>query len=356
MFAPAVWFFYQKKNTMGFGASIMASGIGLVTSCFNTIPNFFISTFKINMPPTWLQLTFGTGLIIIGFYIFRLQFVERYILNISGFNKDALVSNHYKSLKLDRLSFKEVVVNFRAFVEGKKEITENISDCLVEMIRSEVNTFKDISRGRKTAYTGIAPIPFIMIAGKAFQSGDLQDYYELIHGTNKYMKLKRGFLKKHPKLLLKTDLTDPQFALAKEIVLCIELKNKISDLDIAQFNCPTIRLSLKEHTNLAIKTKAQLYEYRKQIIDLFAKLHNEFPQIKKVHLVCASQSCLPFEIARSLNDTHHPIVISYHYQKENDGESTVNYPWGIIINGNHAGQFIRVEKVSEEYEFLQHSV
>lgn len=338
---------------MGFGAFIFTSGLGLITSCFSIITNFFITTFSINMPPTWLQFTFGVILMIIGCYIFRLQFVERYILNINGFNKDALVSNHYKSLKLDRLSFKEVVINFRAFVEGKKEITEYISDCLVDMIQSEVNTFKEISRDRKTAYTGIAPIPFVMIAGKAFQSGDLQDYYELIHGTSKYMKLKRGLLKRHPKLHLETNFEDPQFDLAEEIVLCIELKSKISDLDIGQFNCPAIRLSLKEPDNLAIKTKAQLYEYRKQVIDLFAKLHNEFPKIKKVHLVCASQSCLPFEIALSLNDTHHPIVISYHYQKDNNG---VNYPWGIIINGSNAGQFVQVKKVSEENEILQHSV
>ena len=115
---------------MGFGAFIFTSGLGLITSCFSIITNFFITTFSIkiasDMAPIYLWSNFDDTL---GCYIFRLQFVERYILNINGFNKDALVSNHYKSLKL-RSSFIQGSRNIFELCLKEKEITEYISDVL----------------------------------------------------------------------------------------------------------------------------------------------------------------------------------------------------------------------------------
>lgn len=122
----------------------------------------------------------------------------------------------------------------------------------------------------------------------------------------------------------------------EELVIAISLTTQISDTDMVQFTCPQINLALKTPKDYTIKYIDQLNQYAFTIYNLLNEAQTTFPNLKKIHLVYSGQSCLAFEVGKRIEDRRWAEIINYHYERT----TIKKYPWGIIINGTKAGQFV----------------
>ena len=88
----------------------------------------------------------------------------------------------------------------------------------------------------------------------------------------------------------------------------------------------------KNKTNTVIKK----YKIIEQINEISA-----LKEIKRIYIVFATQSPLPFEIGKQLNDRMAKEVIICHYQND----SCVPYEWGIALNGKNKEKYIDLKEV-----------
>lgn len=99
-----------------------------------------------------------------------------YILNINGMFYERKIENHHKDVGMNQFQFKEKEIDFiRQFKQG---VNEDISNDIIDEIDQKVNIFKMQSKDKKRGYTGVASIPFVMIAGKCFEREHMDEYFE----------------------------------------------------------------------------------------------------------------------------------------------------------------------------------
>ncbi len=304
---------FGTKKEKSISGTLITAGLGLITKSFDGTNNIWY----------WQTIT-GFILLIVGIYLFVYDKNKLYILNINGYY-DRRIETNFKDLRLDSFGFKEIIMDFvRLFKEDS--LKKIILDELTEKIKRFINETKQFKR----AYTGIAPIPFIIYSGKVMAREHLDEYFEWDKKSKKYYKLKRKYpWNKYPKLI--NDYTNN--INSEEIVIAISITQEIKNCDLNQFeNIPVINFKVKENQDNVIIYKKQLFEYTNEIINLIEKVNN----IKKIHLVCACQSCLALELGQRIDDTRMSEIVSYHYSANNDKK----YPWGIILNGNNFGNII----------------
>ena len=93
------------------------------------------------------------------------------------------------------------------------------------------------------------------------------------------------------------------------------------------------------HQN-SIYSKKQLFNYCNKIIEQINEI-SALKEIKRIYIVFATQSPLPFEIGKQLNDRMAKEVIICHYQND----SCVPYEWGIALNGKNTEKYIDLKEV-----------
>lgn len=331
----------SQNHEIALSTFLITSGVELIISAFGKLDDKVIALFtKQPLETNYVQLGIGVVLLAVGIWFLRYVQKKLYILNINGYY-DRRIEHHQSDLKLSAFAFKEREIDFiRLFNKG---MTKEIANEIREEIEQKIKSYIEESKDKKRGYTGIAPIPFIMLAGKAFTRHSMNEYFEFNKLNNRYYQLtgrKLGFInRRYPELVQSPSLSSLQAAHAEEVVIAISVTSRISDADTSQFSFPVIHLAIPQPQDNAIQSKDQLMDYCTKIHDLLNELHQRFPRLKKIHLLISAQSCLAFELGKLIDDNRMAMVISYHYSRQH----TPKYPWGIVMNGAQKGTFIEVK-------------
>ncbi len=354
--------FAGNKKEEGFSTILLTAGLELIVTSFGTIQdkilpivtllkvsvnaqeasNIIDSASQVNV----VQLITGFVLLIAGAGLYYYTKNKIYVLNINGYF-DKRIENHHKDLGLSAFEFKEREIDFiRTFNKG---ISDEISNDIIEEIKSKVEPFKNESKEFKRGYTGIAPIPFIMLAGTLMKKEKINEYYEYDKKeTQKYYKLTKGrgiFRKKYQPLKLVTDINSINIGV-NEVVVAVTVTSDITDADLAQFNGKeVVKLAIAVTCDNAIRYKEQLREYTCSVYDTIEQLGKLVKGLRKIHLVYSGQSCLALEIGKVIDDNRMPQIINYQYKNQ----AVNRYPWGIIMNGDCKGEYVEYIQ-SEENE------
>ena len=171
----------------------------------------------------------------------------------------------------------------------------------------------------------------------------IDEYYEFdkIDTKNYYTLKDKSIMNKYPEL---KDCTNPnEFDESKnEVVVAVSLTRQITKTQLIQFidSSNVIKFEVDNPDDNVITYKQQLNEYVNLIINKFEQLIRDYPNTMKIHFVYSGQSCLAFEIGkRCVDSTRIPQIISYQFENQNQ----IKYPWGIVMNGSHKGDLIRIE-------------
>lgn len=278
--------------------------------------------------PNILQLIIGAVLFLAGIYFWKYIKNRIFILNINGYF-DKRIEGHNRDLGLGTFEFKEREIDFiQTYKKGMNSTTAKDID---NMLKEKVTSFKDESKEFKRGYTGIAPIPFVALAGTYLQREKIDHYFEFDKvTTEKFYELKEG--NGYSALEVKTDLNhlNPN---ATEVVLSISVTKEIKDAQLAQFEgVDIVKLEVDTPDDNKIRYTNQLKEYVNTIVDTIEKIG-----ATKVHLVCSSQSCLALEIGKRIENYRMAQVICYFFDMHNQKK----YPWGIVLNGDEKGKYIQ---------------
>ncbi len=293
------------------------------------------------------NFAFGIFLVIVAITIKISKKNKLCVLNINGYYKRN-VEPYLKSKKTILYDYREREINFvhiyKRMFSIKKD--EDSFKCILEQIKEETEAFKNETIELKRGYTGIAPIPFIMYAGTYLNRVEINKYYEFDKiDTNQYYELTNKNNYMYPELKLKTEL-DKLDTGKKEVVVEISITQKITDQALKQFkaNSDICRLEIDNPKDNAIRSVKQLNNYTNIIFTIIEKITHIIPDIKRINIVCSSQSCLALEIGkRSVDSTRIPEIVAYQFESQ----SNIKYPWGIVINGTDKGKLIKVEEVEE---------
>lgn len=316
---------------------VITVGIELIVTSFGTFDDkvfAFLSNKEVQN--NIVQLSTGGVLFLIGLFLMFHVKNKMYILNINGMFHERRIENHHKDVGMNQFQFKEKEIDFiRQFKRG---VNEDISNDIIEEIDQKINTFKIQSKDKKRGYTGVASIPFVMMAGKCFERERMDEYFEYNKIEQSYYQLqKKPFGKSYPKLKLKVPnpFSSINSSTCDEIVVAISLTAPILDQHLSQFNCPYIHLGVHMPKDNLITYKDQLREYVKTTYDLLNEIVQKLPNLKVIHFILSGQSCFAFEVGKLIDDNRMKTVINYQF----NAQTTPQYPWGIILNGQKKGRF-----------------
>ncbi|MBM7651750.1 SAVED domain-containing protein [Neobacillus cucumis] len=329
--------FAQKQKEESLSYTFITIGLELITTSFGTFDDkvfAFLTNTQVNT--NYVQMVVGGILSILG--VFLLLYIKSriYVININGYS-DYRIEKHYKDLNLSAFEFKEREIDFiRPYRKG---MDSTVADEIQDIITEKMATFKAESSDKSRAYTGIAPIPFIFVAGKLLGKEKIERYFEYDKFKQSYYPL--TICKKKRKPYTSLELTPPLNQVvpltAYEVVLAVSITQQITNGNLSQFTCPIIHLAITHPTDNTIKYTDQLESYTHTIYQLLIDgLPKRFSNLTKIHLVYAGQSCLAFEVGKLLDDHRMVEVISYQFT----AQSTPKYPWGIVLNGNRKGTYI----------------
>jgi hypothetical protein len=346
----AVRQFSNQNKEQGVASVLVTTGLSLIVGSFSSIWDKIIQiiailknsqTVKDSIHITKemseaniLQLVVGVVLLAVGIYFWQYVKNKIYILNINAY-QDKRIEGHNRDLGLSTFEFKEREIDFiRIFT---KDMKPTLAKQIVHLIEDKTKSFKDESKEFKRGYTGIAPIPFVALAGTYLKKEKIDHYFEYDKKiTEKFYKLTSGT--NYPPLRLSEDLSNLNTS-AGEVVLAVEVTTEILDAHLTQFNeLDVVRLSVDTPGDNTIQFKEQLVDYSNKVVETIEELGKKMPDLKKIHFVCSSQSCLALEIGKKIDDRRMAQVICYFFDRE---QQEKKYPWGLVINGNEKGKFIK---------------
>ncbi|MBO2945653.1 SAVED domain-containing protein [Paenibacillus sp. F411] len=329
----------NKQREEAVADTVMTIGGELIVTSFGTFDDkVFAFLNHTEVQNNIVQLVTGGLLFIIGLFLMFHVKNKMYILNINGMFHERRIENHHKDVGLNQFQFKEKEIDFvRLF---KKGVNLEIAKDIIEEIEQKTNSFKLESRDKKRGYTGVASIPFVMMAGKYFERERMDEYFEYNKMEQTYYQLeKKPFGKNFPKL--KPNVQDPFASInavnCDEIVVAVSLTAPVLDQQLSQFTCPHIHLAVASPKDNLIVYKEQLRDYVKTTYELLNEANQKLPYLKKIHFIVSGQSCFAFEMGKLIDDNRMKAVINYQY----NAQSNPQYPWGIHINTEQKGTFVK---------------
>ncbi len=333
----AVYLFrrYKEKDTLtDISATMITSGIGLIISAFpgtkEMIIGIFAKMFKVNceISTDYVAIMCGFLLIILGF-VYRKSVRDRiFVLNMFGMFSQLEISDNenIKDLKLSDIKVKETIIDFvDVFQIGKLSNEKN--KIIVEKIKKKCEAFKNRSVDFNACFTGMAPIPYTILAGTYLSGGSIKRFFEYRRSDGMYTELAKK-AKKYPKLQVHcpedTDAEDTKLTVAVSISMNVSMD------DLEQFKCNTVSIGLEEPRDNVITSVTQLKEYANLILYKIEDLKNQYPKLDTVYLAASIPSCLSEQLGElfMLNSNRLPRIISCHYVKS----SEIKYPFGIVVS------------------------
>ena len=341
--------FLKKKKEEGFASIFITAGLQLTVTSFGSfyenLKEFMVLFKSQNVEESlkvhqtfsqvnWSQLVIGIVLILLGFYFFQYLKHRIYILNINGYLPPLSIEDHFSNLKLNKFEFKEREIDI--IHERNYEMNEEKAKDILELIERKVKLFISESTGCTRGYTGIAPIPFVAMAGTWLKKTRIDKYFEFDKKNSEtYYSLSKS--RKYPELKKVTQYTQLNLD-AEEVVITISTTTPITNPQLKQFNnCEIVKLTVDDPKDNTIKSQKQLKEYINKTIEVIEELPRIFPKLRKIHMVCSTQSCFVLEIGKNIEDFRNVPIIIYHFNAQKE----IKYPWGIVINGSEKGKFIK---------------
>jgi hypothetical protein len=327
---------------------LIHEGIGLVGSgtlgCFDynlflNIKTIFGDVFgHVKSPDTnYVLLVSGIVLIILGIIVGRSIRTRFYILNMLGKVKHEISDvATIKSLKLKDYQIKETILDLRWAINDVNQQTWKKAKALIEEYASEFSARSDASA---VCFTGMAPIPFEVYAGTCMAGRLVKRFFEYKRSTDTYYELTDGHIFdsimswiKNMKIpfIADTVITGDDSA---EVVIAVSITQEIQDSDLVQFNCPIIRLGIDKPKDNAITSIRQLRDYVNKTNELIIELKKIYPNLTRIHLVCAVPSCYAFDLGCKLSylENRFPEIVVYHYV----ATATPKYKYGIVVTGEN---------------------
>lgn len=333
--------FIKSNAETDISTTMITSGISLMVAAFPGTKELLLS-FVAEMADK--DITYETdpamiicGMILIAFGIlYKINIRDRiYILNMFGIpvQKEISDDSNIKDLKLADFKVKEILIDFVDVFNIN--MTQKTNEIIVKKIEKICTAFINRSNGFKSCFTGMAPIPYTILAGTYLASGKVRRYFEYRRADSKYYELSKR-KKKNYETLNTIYPNQPNIG-ATEVVVALSVTRKVQEVDLNQFGTmDIIEIGLSMPNDNIIKSLTQLDEYAGELLNQIEGLKQKYPSIQKVHFVASIPSCLSIEIGKrfALNTHRLPQIISYHFV--NSG--TPKYPFGIIVSDGATGK------------------
>ena len=294
--------------------------IDLIASLFNIVP-------YVEPKTDYVQLFIGLLLLVFAFIHRNTIQNKLYILNMQGSVRHFVTCDKYlKDLNVADHQAREIIIdtgwaqeNFRSMNKSQwKSLKSQIEDILIAFCNKDY----------KKSFTGMAPIPITIYAGTCYKNQEITSYLEYNNSTDSYVELRKS--KIYPNLTCTTQDSSE----SDEIVVAISITAQISDSDLAQFKYPIVSITCPNCDDNKITSSLQLQNYVDTIAEHLEALSKQ--GIKRIHLLCAMQSCLAFALGQRLAHMQNRLteIVSYHYVKS----ETPCYVKGIVVSGVNKGK------------------
>lgn len=341
----------SKDSSTDISSTLITTGISLIISAFPGISDIIMSliassfSILITLEDNYVAIVCGFIFIALGL-ILRKDIKDRvFILNMFGIFVQKEISDvqNIKDLKLADFKVKEVIIDFVDLFNGNSlDVTSN--ELIVKKIFKQCEAFSNRSKDFKSCYTGMAPIPYTILAGTKLSDCNLKRFFEYKRSTNSYyeLKLKDGIHKhehlqvRYPKQIEKE---------SEEVLVSLSITRRVQKEDLNQFgNLDTIEISLNDPKDNVVTTTEQLEDYGNTVLNAIEEIKVKYPQINTVHLVASIPSCVSIKLGMlfALSNNRLPRIISYHFMQGNQPK----YPFGVAISdidSNDSGKLVDFE-------------
>ena len=346
----AVFQLVFERTNENIGRAIVETGIALVLSVVPSALEIYVGLFSavlgIEVPilctseaVTYVCLAIGLVLIVFGYIIIVKMKSPVYVLNMVGLSKREIsTEKNEKSLKIADYKIKEQVLDIIPVFDNGKKIDKRANEYIVHQIERDVQRFSDRTDGIISCFTGMAPIPYTILAGTYLANAHVERYFEFerYHSESYYeLKKKKHFDKAWPVL---EEAGDESKTDDDEVVLSISVSHKVLDGDLKCFgNKPVVHLSVPKPADNLIRYTDQLLTYKNVIYRYVdSELKERYKNLKKIHLAASIPSCLSLEIGKSFGagSNRIPPIVAYHYISSADSK----YIFGIFVSGENKGK------------------
>lgn len=329
----------KANSETNISTNMITAGISLLVSAFPGTKETVLSIIgKLVDAPQEVSTDYAAlicgAILIIGGIAYRINIKDRiFVLNMFGIPVQREISDegNIKDLHLADFKVKEILVDFVDVFDV--HMTDKINTIIVKKINKVCTAFFNRSKDYKSCFTGMAPIPYTILAGTFLSGGKVRRFFEYRRIDSRYYELKRKSRKHYDELSMELPGTLHQSL--KEIVVSLSVTKKINKNDLVQFQGKDIvEISLPTPADNIIETIKQLDEYTTYILNEIEGLKNSYPNLKKIHFVASIPSCLSLELGKkfALNSHRLSQIISYHFVNTENPK----YPFGIIVADGNA--------------------
>lgn len=265
-------------------------------------------------------LIIGSVLIMIGLILYIKENKQSHTLTIIGLDNISYINKIKNPLTIN-------------IIDDCKSLNKSNSKTVISSYVKNVKDKIDDYRSYQISYFGIAPLPFIAIAGKYCRKVRINHHYEYHQGNDKILPLKFKSFLFGEQLKYMEKRNDNAVG-----VITIETTSRINDNDLCQFkNANIFRFYLEKARTNAITYEKQLERYSEIIADSIYKISKT--NIEKIYILGACQSSLIFEIFKKLNDNRVKEIIVCNYSTKSKNK----YKWGIsIYNENNIEKYVEL--------------
>lgn len=328
-------FLIKSNPETDLSATLITSGITLILSAFPGTKESFMSFVgvmfekEVIYDADYVAIICGFLLIIIG-GLYRHNIKDRiHILNMFGIpvQKEISDEQNIKELKLADFKVKELIIDFVDIF--KIDMNEYTNQLIVEKIKKNCTAFVNRSKGFTSCFTGMAPIPYSILAGHYLSPAKTRRYFEYRRSSSCYYELNKG--KRYDKyeklnILFPNEIKSD----AREVVVVLSITRKVQFGDLSQFGeKDIIKIELPNPLDNVIQSVKQLDEYVDTVVNQIENLKQQYSDLHIVHFVASIPSCVSVELGKkfALNAHRLPKIISYHFVNT----ATPKYPFGIVV-------------------------
>lgn len=314
----------QLLEGMGLGILLMSAPVPGIKDVVILITLKF---FKLDNPNTSPYFCCGLGFLvfIISLIVYLKYRVNDHVVNIVGFGNNGYWERNNTNVE---------TIDVREWFNKKDK------DKYLKQILNKTDIIINKYLASGLSYTSIAPIPLVSVIGRRFYKIKIEDYYEYIDNNSSVKKLNNWLFYPRLKLRIENENSSYEYAL-----ISVSTTAKIKEHQLLQFkNCLHYSFGISNPHQNSIYSKKQLSNYSNSIIEQINKI-SAFKEIKRIYIVFATQSSLPFEVGKQLNERMSKEVVVCHYQVDSDKP----YEWGIILNGKNKEKYINLKEMQNEY-------
>lgn len=337
--------FVSKDSSTDSSTALITTGTSLIVSAFpgtkEIIISILASIFKedIKVENDYAAIVCGFILIALGFYVRRDIKDRVFVLNMFGLFSQKEISDihNIKALKLADFKVKEIIIDFvDLFNNGP--ITDKVNQLIVNKIKKQCEAFSNRSKDFKSCFTGMAPIPYTILAGTKLSGCNLKRFFEYKRAENKYYELKdKNWFQKYDMLQVKYPQNIDQDA--TDVVVALSITHDVKMSDLSQFgSLDVIEIKLDNTKDNVITSKVQLEDYGNVVLNSMEAIKDKYSKIKRIHLVASIPSCVSIKLGMlfALSNNRLPQIISYHFIQSN----TPKYPFGVVVSEYDWGKLI----------------